>query len=167
MRLILFFAIAVLFASCGTSKKMTLAEQCAEAFPPEIIRDTVKEIHWEVHNFPVEIERFDTLFVDTVPCPPSEDTIYIERVRPFSVPARTFQTTVPLEVRTVTVERIDSALIQAYEDLQIKYRQAITDLEICEARYKESGKSKQSWWLPWAILGALLLLAIVLALKKK
>lgn len=164
MRLILFFAIATLLASCGTSK--SLAEKCAEAFPAEVIRDTITEVHWEVKNFPVEVERIDTMFLDTVPCPPSADTVYVERVKKVTIPARTIKTKAPVEVRTITVEKIDSALIQAYEDLETKYREAIKQLEACEARYKET-KRRGSGWLAWAILGALLLLAIVLAVKKK
>jgi len=163
MRILTILAISIaVLSSCGTQK--TLAEKCAEQFPAKVIRDTVTEIHWEVKNFPVP--ELDTMYVDTTVCPPSADTVMIEKVRKVTIPARTIKARTPVKTKVVTVEKVDSALIQAYKELQIKYRQAITDLEVLEARYKESKKAR-SPWLPWAILLALVILAVVLAVKKK
>ena len=162
MRTLIFISLLLMLASCGTQK--TLAEQCAEAFPSEVIRDTITEVHWEVHNFPVP--ELDTMYIDTTICLPSADTIIVEKERRVYLPAKTVQAEIPVTKKTVNAQKVDSALVEAYQQLQAKYRQAITDLEVCEARYNEAGK-KSSPWLPWAILLALITLAIVLAVKKK
>ena len=159
MRIIIVITAALALASCATQKETrTLAQICAEEFP--VKSDTVVQENWRVVNFPVP--ELDTLFVDSIPCPPGlADTVYVPIRKEIRIPGKTVRVEIP--VSDTTIYRIDQALEQAYKDLQEQYRKAITDLEVCQARYTEAKEKKPNKLWLWAlILGIVAVVVIVL-----
>ena len=162
MRIIIVITAALALASCATQKETrTLAQICAEEFP--VKSDTIIQENWRVVNFPVP--EMDTIYLDSIPCPPGlSDTVYFTIRKEVKVPGRTVTVKVP--VPDTTIYRIDKALEQAYKDLQEQYRKAITDLEVCQARYTEAKEKKPNRLWLWALILGIVAVIVVVVKKR-
>ena len=74
--------------------------------------------------------------------------------------------TVKVPVADTTIYRIDKALEQAYKDLQEQYRKAITDLEVCQARYTEAKEKKPNRLWLWALILGIVAVIVVVVKKR-
>lgn len=162
MRIIAIISIAALLASCATQKETrTLAQICAEEFP--VKADTVIKENWRVVNFPVP--ELDTIYLDSIPCPPGlTDTLYVQVRKEIRIPGKTIRVEIP--VSDTTIYRIDSALQKSYRDLEAQYRKAITDLEVCQARYAEAKEKKPNRLWLWALILGLVVVIFLLIRKR-
>lgn len=162
MRLLIIIIISAVLASCATQKETrTLAQICAEEFPAKA--DTVIQENWRVVNFPVP--ELDTLYIDSIPCPPNmPDTVFVPIRKEIRIPGKTIRVEIPIQ--DTTIYRIDSALQAAYKDLQDQYRKAIADLEVCQAKYKESKSNRPNRLWLWALILGIAVVILVI-LKKR
>jgi len=160
--LILITCLAIFAASCGTSKRLSLAEKCARAYPctdsivivPRTFTDTIM------------LAGYDDTVTVSVPCPPNlTDTLRIPVTKTIHTPAKYIP--VKITVQDTITARIDSALRVAYAELQLKYLDISNQAREYELQRNEARKSRgRSWW-PWVLVGLLSAGIVYLVFVKK
>lgn len=154
-------AIAILALSSCASQRKTLAQRCAESFPP---RDT---------TIYVEVQKTDTLIIPgydqidtfTVECPPGAiDTIKQTITRIVRVPGKSIP--IKLTFRDTITAPLDSAIRMANNELKAQLAALKRDNDIAAAKLSES-RRKSGNWLPWLIVGILVAFVLWLTFKKK
>lgn len=160
--LVLISAIAALFASCSTSKRLTLAEKCAQAYP---CRDSIVIVP-RTYTDTIMLAGYDDTVTVSVPCPPNlTDTLHFPVIRTIHTSAKYIP--IKITVQDTVTARLDSALRVAYAELQLKYLDVSNQAAQYQIQRNEARKSQgRSWW-PWVLVGILSAAILYLVFVKK
>lgn len=157
----LFMAFAgflMLLHSCASNKvptphEKTLAQVCADSFP---CIDSIQLIECEV-----DVKESKLVYVDSTECPPSDTGKLLIETKIITVPEYKIKTVV------MAPAQIDSALKQAYRDLQSQYKITIKALEDCKTSQKQKAKPPKQDWKVWLIAIGLLVIVVTQVFSKR